>query len=48
MRVTQPWIDPPDEKELEAVKKAKALIERLKKKSTENSRSGFKPPSKAQ
>jgi tetrahydromethanopterin S-methyltransferase subunit A len=37
MRVTQPWIDPPDEKELEAVEKAKALIERLKKKSTENS-----------
>jgi tetrahydromethanopterin S-methyltransferase subunit A len=36
MRVTQPWIDPPDEKELEAVKKAKALIERLKKKSIKN------------
>ena len=30
MRVTQPWIDPPDEKEADAVKKAKEMIERLK------------------
>ena len=30
MRVTQPWIDPPNEKEADAVKKAKELIERLK------------------
>ena len=34
MRVTQPWIDPPDEKEREAVEKAKALMEHLKKQST--------------
>jgi len=33
MRVTQPWVDPPDEKELEAVRKAKELMERLKAKS---------------
>ena len=32
-RVTQPWVEPPDEKELDAVKKAKELIERLKAKS---------------
>ena len=38
MRVTQPWIDPHDEKEREAVEKAKALIERLKKKTRDNSR----------
>lgn len=30
MRVTQPWIDPPNEKEADAVKNAKALIEKLK------------------
>ena len=33
MRVTQPWIDPPNEKEVDAVKKAKELIERLKRRS---------------
>jgi hypothetical protein len=33
MRVTQPWVDQPDEKELEAVRKAKELMERLKAKS---------------
>jgi len=33
MRVTQPWVDPPDEKELEAVRKAKELMERLRAKS---------------
>jgi len=37
MRVTQPWIEPPDEKEREAVRKAKELMERLKKKSKEKS-----------
>ncbi len=36
-RVTQPWVVPPDEKELEAVKKAKELIERLKAKSKRES-----------
>jgi tetrahydromethanopterin S-methyltransferase subunit A len=30
MRVTQPWVVQPDEKEREAVRKAKELIERLK------------------
>ncbi len=29
-RITQPWAEPTDEKELDAVKKAKELIERLK------------------
>ena len=33
MRVTQPWVDQPDEKELEAVRKAKELMERLRAKS---------------
>ncbi len=33
MRVTQPWIEPPDDKEQEAVKKAKALMAMLKAKS---------------
>ena len=37
MRVTQPWVDQPNEKEVEAVKKAKELIERLKKLSSEKS-----------
>ena len=36
-RVTQPWVEPPDEKELEAVKKAKELIEQLKTKSKRES-----------
>ncbi len=35
MRVTQPWVEQPDEKEAEAVKKAKELIERLKALSSE-------------
>lgn len=33
MRVTQPWLELPDEKERDAVKKAKELIARLKAKS---------------
>ena len=33
MRVTQPWVDPPSEKEADAVKKAKELIEKLKARS---------------
>jgi len=33
MKVTQPWLDLPEEKELDAVKKAKELIARLKNKS---------------
>ena len=33
MRVAQPWVEPPNEKEAEAVKKAKELIERLKARS---------------
>jgi tetrahydromethanopterin S-methyltransferase subunit A len=33
MRVTQPWVVQPDEKELEAVRKAKELMERLRAKS---------------
>ena len=37
MRVTQPWVEQPNEKEAEAVKKAKELIERLKKLSSERS-----------
>ena len=37
MRVTQPWVDPPDEKERDAIKKAKKLMERLKRKSKEKS-----------
>jgi hypothetical protein len=37
MRVTQPWVEQLDEKEREAVNKAKALIERLKKRSLEKS-----------
>jgi tetrahydromethanopterin S-methyltransferase subunit A len=32
-RVTQPWVEPPEEKELEAVKKYKELMERLKARS---------------
>jgi len=35
MRVTQPWVEPPDDKEREAVKKAKELMDRLKRKSKE-------------
>jgi tetrahydromethanopterin S-methyltransferase subunit A len=38
MRVTQPWAEQPDEKEAEAVKKAKELIERLKALSGKKSR----------
>jgi hypothetical protein len=30
MRVTQPWVEQPNEKEAEAVRKAKELMERLK------------------
>lgn len=30
MKVTNPWIEPPDEKERDAIKRAKALIEQLK------------------
>jgi len=37
MRVTQPWVVQPDEKEREAVKKAKELMERLKAKSKSKS-----------
>jgi len=37
MRVTQPWVVQPDEKEREAVRKAKELIERLKAKSKDKS-----------
>jgi tetrahydromethanopterin S-methyltransferase subunit A len=33
MRVTNPWIEQPDEKERDAVERAKALMERLKAKS---------------
>jgi len=33
MRVTQPWLEIPDDKEQDAVERAKALIERLKAKS---------------
>ncbi len=32
-RVTQPWVEPPEEKELEAVKKYKELMERLEARS---------------
>jgi len=35
MRVTKPWIAQPEEKELDAVKKAKELIEKLKARSKE-------------
>ncbi len=35
MKVTQPWLDLPDDNELDAVKKAKELIARLKTKSKE-------------
>jgi len=31
MRITNPWVNPPDEKERDAVERAKALIEELKK-----------------
>ncbi len=37
MRVTQPWAKQPDEKEAEAVRKAKELIERLKALSSKKS-----------
>jgi len=37
MRVTQPWVVQPDEKEREAVRKAKELIEKLKAKSKDKS-----------
>jgi hypothetical protein len=33
MRVTNPWIELPDDKERDAIKKAKELIARLKAKS---------------
>jgi tetrahydromethanopterin S-methyltransferase subunit A len=33
MRVTNPWIDPPEEKERDAIERAKALIEKLKARS---------------
>jgi tetrahydromethanopterin S-methyltransferase subunit A len=33
MRVMQPWIEPPDEKEQDAIKRAKELMARLKSKS---------------
>jgi hypothetical protein len=33
MRITQPWVEQPDEKELEAVRKAKELMERLRARS---------------
>ena len=33
MRVTNPWIDPPEEKERDAIERAKALIEQLKARS---------------
>jgi len=33
MRVTNPWIDPPEEKERAAIEKAKALIAKLKTRS---------------
>ena len=33
MRVTNPWIEPPEEKERDAVERAKALIEKLKSRS---------------
>jgi len=33
MRVTQPWLEIPNDKEQDAVERAKALIERLKAKS---------------
>jgi len=32
-RVTQPWVEPPEEKELDAVKRAKVLMERSKARS---------------
>ena len=37
MRVTQPWVVQPDQKEQDAVRKAKELIERLKAKSKDKS-----------
>ena len=37
MRVTEPWAEQPNEKEAEAVKKAKELMERLKKLSAKKS-----------
>ena len=36
-RVTQPWVEPPEEKELEAVKKYKELMERLNARSKKES-----------
>lgn len=33
MKVTNPWVDPPEEKERDAIEKAKALIEQLKARS---------------
>jgi len=33
MKVTNPWVEPPDEKERDAVERAKALIEQLKARS---------------
>ena len=33
MKITNPWIEQPDEKERDAIEKAKALIEQLKARS---------------
>ncbi len=38
MRVMQPWIEPPDEKEQDAIKRAKELMARLKAKSKKKRR----------
>ncbi len=37
MRVTQPWLEQPDDKEQDAIRKAKEMIARLKARSKENS-----------
>jgi hypothetical protein len=37
-RVTQPWVEPLDEKESEALRKAKELMERLKARANEKRR----------
>ena len=34
MRITNPWVNPPDEKERDAVERARALIEKLRKRTT--------------
>jgi hypothetical protein len=33
MRVTNPWVEPPDEKERDAIERAKALMAKLKDRS---------------